>query len=83
MLLETQIQRHRQTGTRNERVQQAVPTLRLAVRDVMERSDEPFVESRDVLRAGDRVLGHTWTDQETFRRYRATIARLTLALAAD
>ena len=48
----------------------------------MELSDEPFVESRDFLRAGDRVLGHTWTDVEVFRRHRAEIARLTLALSA-
>ena len=82
-LLEGQIQRHRQTGTRNEIVQQAEQTLRIALRDVMELSDEPFVESRDFLRAGDRVLNHTWTDLETFRRHRAEIAQLTLALAAE
>ena len=80
-LLEEQIQRHRQVGTRSELVKQAEQTLQIALRDVMEMSDEPFVESRDFLRAGDRVLRHTWTDLETFRRHRAEIARLTLALA--
>ncbi len=82
-LLEDQIQRHRQAGTRKELVQQAEDTLRIALRDVMELSDEPFVQSRDFLRAGDRVLAHTWTDLETFRRHRAEIARLTLALAVE
>lgn len=82
-LLEEQIQRHRQAGMRSEFVQQAEETLRIALRDVMELSDEPFVESRDFLRAGDRVLSHTWTDLETFRRHRAEIARLTLGLAAE
>jgi PQQ-like domain/Domain of unknown function (DUF4091) len=82
-LLEEQIKRHRQAGTKGELVQKAEETLRIALRDVMELSDETFVESRDFLREGDRVLGHTWTDVETFRRHRAEIARLTLALAAE
>jgi hypothetical protein len=47
----------------------------------MELSDEAFVESRDFLRDGDRVLAHTWTDAEMSRRHRAEIARLTLFLA--
>mgnify|MGYP001558705890 CR=1 FL=1 len=82
-LLEDQIQRHRKAGTKGERVQQAEKTLRIVLRDVMELSDEAFIESRDFLRAGDRVLGHTWTDMELFRRHRAEIARLTLALSAE
>jgi len=82
-LLEAQTQRHRESGTRSELVQQAERTLRVALRDVMELSDEPFIESRDFLRAGDRVLNHTWTDLELFRRHRAEIAELTLALAAE
>ena len=48
-----------------------------------DESDEAFTESRDFLRAGDRVLAHTWTDVEMFRRHRVEIARLTLALAAN
>ena len=59
---------------------EAEETLRIALRDVMELSDEAFTESRDFLRAGDRVLAHTWTDLETFRWHRSEIARLTLAL---
>lgn len=82
-LLEAQIRRHRQAGTKSELVERAEETLRIALRDVMELSDEAFVESRDFLRAGDRVLGHTWTDLETFRRHRAEIARLTLALGME
>ena len=63
-------------------VKEAEDKLRIALRDIMELSDEAFVESRDFLRAGDRVLGHTWTDVELFRRHRAEIARLTLALSS-
>jgi hypothetical protein len=82
-LLEQAIQRNRESGKHAELVQQAEKTLRIALRDVMELSDEAFTESRDFLRAGDRVIAHTWTDVEMFRRHRAEIARLTLALAAD
>ena len=82
-LLEQAIQRHREAGTRRELVAQAEEELRIALRDIMELSDEVFVESRDFLRTGDRVLSHTWTDLETFRRHRAEIARLTLALTGE
>lgn len=82
-LLDEQIRRHWDAGTKNELVQEAEQALRIALRDVMELSDEAFVESRDFLRAGDRVLGHTWTDVEMFRRHRAEIARLTVALAGE
>jgi len=82
-LLDEQIRRHWDAGTKNDEVQQAEQVLRLALRDVMELSDEAFVESRDFLRSGDRIVGHTWTDVEMFRRHRAEIARLTLALTAD
>jgi hypothetical protein len=82
-LLEQAIQRNQQAGTRPELVHEAEETLRVALRDIMELSDEAFTESRDFLREGDRVLGHSWTDLEMFRSHRAEIARLTLALAAD
>ena len=71
------------SGRRSELVEQGEEVLRIALRDIMELSDEAFLESRDFLREGDRVLGHTRTDVETFRRHRAEIARLTLALNAD
>jgi hypothetical protein len=76
-LLEQQIRRHHKAGTQRELVKEAEEKLRIALRDVMELSDEAFVESRDFLRAGDRVLGHTWTDVELYRRHRAEIARFT------
>jgi len=82
-LLEQQIQRHRRAGTQKELVQEAEEKLRIALRDVMELSDEAFVESRDFLREGDRRLDHTWTDVELFRSHRATIAQLTLGLAGN
>jgi hypothetical protein len=83
VLLEDQIQRHRQAGTKSELVQEAEATLRIALRDIMELSDESFVQSRDFLRQGDRMLGHTRSDIDTFRRHREQIAQWTLALAAE
>ena len=82
-LLEAQIKRHRPTGERPERVQSARDAMSLVLRDVMELSDEAFTESRDFLRAGDRVLGHTGTDEQMFRRHRRAIAALTQALLAE
>ena len=82
-LLQQAMQRNRQAGKRPELVHEAEETLRIVLRDVMELSDEAFTESRDFLRAGDRVIAHTRTDIETFRRHRAQIARLTLALVPD
>lgn len=81
-LLEQQIARHRQAGTKTNLVQQAEAAVRIAERDVMELSDEAYVESRDFLQKGDRVIGHTWTDAEAFHRHRKTVAQLTLALTA-
>ena len=78
--LEEAIRRHRQSATRRDLVKKAEETLRIALRDVMEMSDDVFLESRDFLREGDRVLDHTWSEVEAFRRHRAEIARLTLAL---
>ncbi len=82
-LLEQAIQRQRQSVTKRELVEQAEGVLRIALHDIMELSDETFLESRDFLREGDRVLGHTRTDVETFCRHRAEIARMTLALTAE
>jgi hypothetical protein len=81
-LLEDEIHRHRQAGTRLDIADEAEAELRIARRDVMELSDQAFVESRDFLRKGDRTLPHTGTDVETYRHHRAEIARLTLALKA-
>ena len=82
-LLEQEMRRHRQAGTRADLVRHAEARLRIALRDVMELSDETYVESRDFLRQGDRLLDHTWSDVEAFQRHRAEIARLTLALRQD
>ena len=82
-LLAQAIQRQRQSATKRELVEHGEEVLRIARRDIMELSDETFLESRDFLREGDRVLGHTQTDVETFRRHRAEIARLTLALNTE
>jgi hypothetical protein len=81
--LQDEIRRNRVKGTRPELVQQAEGEIRIALTDVMELSDQAFVESRDFLRKGDRVLWHTGTDVEMFRHHRAEIARLTLALLAE
>jgi hypothetical protein len=82
-LLEQQIERHRAAGTQPDLVRQAEEIRRIALADVMELSDETFVESRDFLRPGDRVLGHTATDIELFGRHRAAMARSTLVLAVE
>ncbi len=82
-LLEDAVRRQRQSTTKRDLVEQSEKALRIGLNDVMELSDEAFVQSRDFLREGDRVLGHTWTDLETFHRHRAEIARLTLALNAE
>jgi hypothetical protein len=83
VLLEQAIQRARTAGTRGELAREAEEALRIALCDIMELSDEAFTESRDFLRQGDRVLGHTWTDLETYCRHRAEIARLTQALTDE
>lgn len=80
-LLEERIKAHRQTGNRTALVEEAEAALRVALCDIMELSDETFIESRDYLRQGDRLLWHTWTDVESFSRHRREIARLTLALS--
>jgi len=53
---------------------------RAAIADIADLSDDTFVESRDYLRAGDRLLWHTWTDVGLFAQHRARIAELTAAL---
>lgn len=82
-MLEAQIARHRQAGTQTEFVAEAEATLARAKRDMMELSDEALIESRDFLRAGDRRIWHTWTDQAEFGQARRNIARLTLVLSAE
>jgi len=80
VLLEEAIQRGRAAGAAADLLAEAETVRAVALRDVMELSDEAFIESRDFLRPGDRALPHTWTDQELFRHHRRDIARLTLKL---
>jgi hypothetical protein len=82
-LLEQEVKRHLQAGTQPGVVSKAQQEIQVALRDVMELSDAAFVETRDYLREGDRILGHTWTDVNLFQRHRAEIAHLTLALSAN
>ena len=79
-LLQEQIALNKNAGSKSELVREAEAEIKIALRDVMELSDEAFVESRDFLRKGDRVLPHTAADVEIFRHHRAEFARLTLAL---
>jgi hypothetical protein len=79
-MLEDRIKVNRRAGTKLDLAKQAEETLQVAETDVMDMSDEAFIESRDFLRQGDRRIGHTWTDVECFDRHRARIAELTIAL---
>lgn len=79
-LLEEAAQERARQGGSEELVTRAQKLSGVALNDMMELSDEAFVESRDFLKQGDRRIWHTWTDVETFRRFRAEIAELTLAL---
>ncbi|MCC6696609.1 MAG: PQQ-binding-like beta-propeller repeat protein [Candidatus Hydrogenedentes bacterium] len=81
-LLQRAIKQNEETGTKPEAVQQAKEAISIAQRDIMELSDQAFMESRDYLRLGDRRIWHTPSDVETYERHRARIAELTLALNA-
>lgn len=82
VLLEQAIQRSRAAGAAADLLTEAETVRAVALHDVMELSDEAFIETRDFLRQGDRALPHSWTDQELFRQHRRDIARLNLKLAA-
>jgi hypothetical protein len=79
-LLEQAIASNAATGDKSEIIKEAQDALRIAKGDMMELSDQAFIESRDYLRAGDRTIRHTWTDVEACAAHRDRIARLTLAL---
>jgi hypothetical protein len=79
-LLEQRMEAHRRAGTKTAVVEEAGAVLRRALQDIAELADEAFIESRDFLPAGDRRIWHSWADVERYRRHRAGIARLTLAL---
>ncbi len=79
-LLERAIAANRANPAKAQLVRRAEGELRIARIDMMEMSDEVFLESRDFLRQGDRRLWHTPTDVETYARHRARFAELTEAL---
>jgi len=79
-LLERRMETHRRAGTKPDLVRQAGDLIRRALADIAALADEPFIESRDFLGAGDRRIWHTWADVERYSRHRAAIARMTLDL---
>jgi len=79
-LLEQAIASQAATGGQSNTAKEAQEALRVAKADMMELSDQAFIESRDYLRAGDRTIPHTWTDVEACAAHRERIARLTLFL---
>ena len=82
-LLEEQIERNRESGTKQDLVKRAEEAIHTAQIDIMELSDEVFMESKDYLRAGDRRIWHTRTDVDAYHEHRGRIAELTLALRGD
>jgi outer membrane protein assembly factor BamB len=81
-ILQEQIEKHKQNETASALVNEAKQIIRRALVDIVELSDGAFIESRDYLAKGDRVIGHTESDLSVYERHRAEIARLTKALAA-
>jgi len=80
ILLEEQIAIHEKNGNKTDLVERAKEILRLAKNDIMELSDGAFIESRDFLQAGERIIPLTWADVETFKYHRKNIAEMTLLL---
>ena len=79
-LLEQEIQRVRSSQPGNPDLIEAEKEVRLATNDMMDLSDLAFVESRDYLKQGDRLIWHTRTDERVVRDHRSTISRLTQTL---
>ena len=72
-----------QAQTLSAKLKQDIATeIRLAERDMLDLSDEAFMESRDFLKQGSRRIWHTDTDVALYARHRATIANLTQAANA-
>jgi len=78
-LLKERVEARRDTGRDSETLKRAEKLLAIAVVDVMELSDQAFIESRDFLREGDRRIWHSTTDAQLFGNYRRQAATLTLA----
>jgi hypothetical protein len=79
-LLEQAIDKHKDDPARASLVEQAKQVLRIAQNDIVELSDQAFIESRDYLRQGDRRIWHTATDAAVYNEIRARIERLTIDL---
>lgn len=79
-LLEQRMEANRRAGTNKDVAAEAGAALRRALQQIADLSDEAFIESRHFRAAGDRRLWHSWADVERYRRYRAEIARFTVAL---
>jgi hypothetical protein len=79
-LLKQRIAKHRRSAAKRAQVAEARTLIARALADVAHLSDDTFIESRDFLAQGDRMIWHTWTDAAQFEHYRARIAELTLAL---
>lgn len=79
-LLKKEIERQRGNPSKAEVVSKAEGALRIAQTDILELSDEAYIESRDFLEAGDRRIWHEESDSECFKRHRKAIAELTLEL---
>jgi len=80
-LLQQQIERNREKGLHRDLIERAQEVLRIALVDVMELSDAAFVESRDYLQKGDRMIWHTPTDVEIYQCHRQAIAEISQRLA--
>ncbi len=79
-LLEAQIEKNKDVSAKKDAVARAREILRIACNDMMELSDAAYVQSRDYLKKGDRMIPHTWTDAEIFRLHRSQIAKSTMEL---
>lgn len=82
-MLREAVERHRTAGTKPEAVAEAERFLKGAQIDVMELSDQVYIESRDYLKQGDRRLWHTWWDVVRYDEIRSQTAALMGELAAS
>jgi len=79
-LLQQQIERGRNTSSQRDLIKRAQEVVRIALVDVMELSDAAFIESRDYLQQGDRMIWHSPADVELYQRHRQAIAELSRQL---
>jgi hypothetical protein len=79
-LLQQQIERGENTSSQRDLIKRAQEVVRIALVDVMELSDAAFIESRDYLQQGDRMIWHSPADVELYQRHRQAIAELSRQL---